>query len=67
MEVGDDTWFGGAQVLNLDDPTVNIPSYWPEGYTLLPDSADPTRGTLIPTKEAEEPKQAGPPSDTTSR
>jgi hypothetical protein len=38
----------GAQVLRLDDPDLNKRRVWPDGFTVRPDPADPTRGTLVP-------------------
>jgi uncharacterized protein YjbI with pentapeptide repeats len=55
----------GAQVLYLDDPDLNKNDrrVWPDGYTVRPDPADPTRGTVIYAGQAEEPEPAVPPPD----
>jgi hypothetical protein len=50
--------FGRTKVLDLNKQRV-----WPDGYTVLPDPADPTRGTLIRANQAEEPEPATPPLD----
>jgi uncharacterized protein YjbI with pentapeptide repeats len=55
----------GAHVLHLDDPDLNRRRVWPDGCTVHPDPADPTRGTLIPAEDAKEPEPAVPPSDPT--
>lgn len=63
----DDAWFDGAQVLHLDYPRLNNVRVWPVGYTVRPDPADPTRGTLVHSEQAEEPEPAVPPPDPTDR
>jgi uncharacterized protein YjbI with pentapeptide repeats len=55
----------GARVLHLDDPGLNRRRKWPDGSTVRPDPADPTRGTLVPTEQAEKPEPAVPSSDPT--
>jgi uncharacterized protein YjbI with pentapeptide repeats len=55
----------GAQVLRLDDSDLNQHRVWPNGFTVRPDPADPTRGTLVPAEHAEEPEPVSPPSDPT--
>jgi uncharacterized protein YjbI with pentapeptide repeats len=68
----DDAWFGkatfqrramfrGAHVLHLDNP--NVRRVWPDGWTVRPDPTDPSRGTLVRSEYAKEPKPAAPPSD----
>jgi uncharacterized protein YjbI with pentapeptide repeats len=57
----------GAQVLHLDDPDLNKRRVWPDGFTVRPDPADPTRGTLVRAEPTEEPEPAVPPSDETGR
>lgn len=47
----------------LAHPDLNERRKWPDGYTVRPDPADPTRGTLIRANQAEEPEPAGPPLD----
>jgi Pentapeptide repeats (9 copies) len=37
----------GAHVLGLADSYRSERRVWPDGYTVCPDPADPTRGTLI--------------------
>jgi hypothetical protein len=59
--------FDGAQVLHLDNPRLNNVRVWPVGYTVRPDPADPTRGTLVHAEQAEEPEPAVPPPDPTDR
>ena len=59
--------FDGAQVLHLDYPRLNNVRVWPVGYTVRPDPADPTRGTLVHSEQAEEPEPAVPPPDPTDR
>jgi hypothetical protein len=54
-------------VLHLDDPELNSRRVWPDGYTIDPDSADPTRGTLVRAEQVERPEPAGPPPSTGSR
>ncbi len=44
--------FSEVQVLHLDDPELNQPGerakrVWPDGWSVLPDADDPTRGTLV--------------------
>jgi uncharacterized protein YjbI with pentapeptide repeats len=53
----------GTQVLHLDDPDLNERRVWPDGYTIRPDPADPTRGTLVHAEQAEESEPAAPSSD----
>jgi uncharacterized protein YjbI with pentapeptide repeats len=48
--------FGGAQVLHLNNPGLNERRVWPDGYTVRPDPADPTRGTLVYREQAQEPE-----------
>jgi hypothetical protein len=62
-----DAGFDGAQVLHLDYPRLNNVRVWPVGYTVRPDPADPTRGTLVHSEQAEEPEPAVPPPDPTDR
>jgi uncharacterized protein YjbI with pentapeptide repeats len=47
--------FLGAQVLHFDDEEVNERREWPDGYTVRPDPADPTRGTLVRAEQTQEP------------
>jgi uncharacterized protein YjbI with pentapeptide repeats len=58
-----DTGLGvaGAEVLHVDDPDLNNGRVWPNGCTVRPDPADPTRGTLVPTERVEAPESAVPP------
>jgi uncharacterized protein YjbI with pentapeptide repeats len=51
-----DAGFGGAQVLHLNNPGLNERRVWPDGYTVRPDPADPTRGTLVYREQAQEPE-----------
>jgi uncharacterized protein YjbI with pentapeptide repeats len=44
-----------AQVLHLQNPTLNKRRVWPDGYIVRPDPADLTRGRLIHREQAEEP------------
>jgi Pentapeptide repeats (9 copies) len=53
----------GAYVLHLDDPDYDERRLWPDGLTVRPDPADPTRGTLVRSEQVEEPESAVPPSD----
>jgi hypothetical protein len=55
----------GATVLHLDDPDLNGSDHrvWPDGYTVRPDPADPTRGSLVHEGQAEEPEPTALPSD----
>jgi hypothetical protein len=55
----------GATVLHLDDPDLNGSDHrvWPDGYTVRPDPADPTRGTLVHGGQAEEPEPPVSPPD----
>jgi hypothetical protein len=55
--------FDGAQVLHLDDPDLNERRDWPDGCTVRPDPADPTRGTLVGAEQVEGPEPAVPLSD----
>jgi hypothetical protein len=55
----------GAHVLRLNVRHPSLLRLWPDGYTVRPDPADPTRGTLIQKEQAEEPEQAIPPPDST--
>jgi len=40
-------------------------SVWPNGWAVLPDPTDPSRGTLVRAEHAKEPEPAAPPSDDT--
>jgi hypothetical protein len=51
----------GANVLHLDRPSLNELRSWPPAWTVHPDPADPSRGTLE--SVAEEPER----SDSTAR
>jgi hypothetical protein len=53
----------GAQVLHLNDPELNKHRVWPDGCTVHPDPADPTRGTLVREEQEEESDPAVSPSD----
>jgi uncharacterized protein YjbI with pentapeptide repeats len=55
--------FDGAQVLHLDDPDLNERRYWPDGCTVRPDPADPTRGTLVGAEQVEKSDPVIPLSD----
>jgi hypothetical protein len=57
----------GAHVLHLDDPDLNKRRVWPDGCTIRPDPADPSRGTLVLAEQAEEPEPAVPPPPTDRR
>ena len=46
-------WFDRAQVLHLDNPNLDHSRAWPDGWTIRPDPADLTRGTLARTNQAE--------------
>lgn len=61
-----DEGVAGAHVLHLDDSDPRKRRVWPNGFTVRPDTADPTRGTLVRT-EVEEPEPAVPPPDPTGR
>jgi uncharacterized protein YjbI with pentapeptide repeats len=50
----------GAIVLHLDDPDLNKRRVWPDGCTVRPDPADPSRGRVV-RPGAEEPVQDIPP------
>ena len=51
--------FTGAHVLYFDDPDRD--RVWPDGWTVRSDPTDPSRGTLVSAKHAEEPEPAVPP------
>ena len=55
----------GAQVLHLDDPDLNtdLRRVWPNGCTVRPDPADPSRGTLVYAEHVEEPETTIPSSE----
>lgn len=55
----------GAQVLHLDDPDLNtdLRRVWPNGCTVRPDPADPSRGTLVYAEHVEEPESTIPSSE----
>jgi uncharacterized protein YjbI with pentapeptide repeats len=53
--------FRRAQVLQLND--FDRRRVWPDGWTVRPDPADPSRGMLVPAEHAKEPEPAVPPSD----
>jgi hypothetical protein len=60
-----DTSFDGATVTRLDDPTLNkrgdgAVRIWPDRWPVCPDTDDPTRGTLIPIEEVEQPDSSSP-------
>jgi uncharacterized protein YjbI with pentapeptide repeats len=57
--------FDEVQVLHLDNP--DLKRVWPNGYSIRPDPADPTRGTLVRAEKAEEPEPAVPLPSTGSR
>jgi hypothetical protein len=57
----------GAQVLRLDDSDLNERRVWPNGWTVRPDPADPTRGTLVRAEQMEEPEPAATPPNPLSR
>jgi hypothetical protein len=40
--------FDGAHVLRLDDLDLDMQRVWPDGFTVRPDPADHSRGTLVP-------------------
>jgi hypothetical protein len=50
----------GARVLHVDNPDLNQRRVWPDGLTVRPDPADPSRGTLV--EQAEQPEPAVRPS-----
>jgi hypothetical protein len=54
--------FAEAQVLHFDRDRLRM---WPDGWIVLPDPTDPSRGTLVRAEQAEEPEPAVPPSDLT--
>ena len=64
-----DTGLGvaGAEVLHVDDPDINNDRVWPNGCTVRPDPANPSRGTLVRAEHGQEPEQAVPPPDPTGR
>jgi hypothetical protein len=64
---GEAEGIAGARVLRLNDPDPYLRRLWPDGYTVRPDPADPTRGTLVNVQHAEEPEPAVPPSDEAGR
>lgn len=53
----------GAQVLRLNDRDPRLHRLWPNGYSVRPDLADPTRRTLVHAEQVEKPEPAIPPSD----
>jgi uncharacterized protein YjbI with pentapeptide repeats len=59
-----DAGFDRAHVLHLDN--FDRRRMWPDGWTVLPDPTDPTRGTLVRAEDANEPEPAVPPSDSGS-
>jgi hypothetical protein len=59
----EDNVFLGARVHYLDDPDPNMDRHWPDGYTVRPDPADPSRGTLVPPGQAEGAESAVPQQD----
>ncbi len=55
--------FNRVHVLRLDDVLLNMYRVWPGPFTVRPDPADPTRGTLaLRYPQVEEPEPAPPPS-----
>jgi hypothetical protein len=54
-----------VRVLHVDNLDLNKRREWPDVWTVRPDPNDPTSGTLVYRKQAEEPEQAVPPSDPT--
>jgi hypothetical protein len=48
----------GARVLHVDNPDLN--RIWPDGWTVQPDSARPSHGTLVRAEKAEVPEPAAP-------
>jgi uncharacterized protein YjbI with pentapeptide repeats len=48
----------GAQVLRLDDSDLNQRRVWPNGFTVRPDPADPTHGTLVAAEQVNEAESA---------
>ena len=59
--------FAGARVLHVDNPDLNEHRVWPDGWTLRPDPARPSHGTLVRAEQAEQPDPAVSPSDPTGR
>jgi hypothetical protein len=57
--------FSEAHVLHLDDR--DSPQIWPDGWAVLPDPTDPSRGTLVHAEQTEEPQPAVHPPTTGSR
>jgi hypothetical protein len=55
--------FLGARVDYLDDPDPTMERHWPDGYTVRPDPADPSRGTLVPLGQPEGAESAVPQQD----
>jgi uncharacterized protein YjbI with pentapeptide repeats len=58
-------WFSEAKVLHLDD-VPDRDRVWPEGWTVRPAPADPSRGTLARTERTDEPQSAVAPPPTGS-
>ena len=50
----------GAHVLRLDDSDLNQRRVWPNGFTVRPDPADPTRGRLVRAEHVQEPERPSP-------
>jgi Pentapeptide repeats (9 copies) len=59
--------FYGARVLHLDDPDLDELREWPDGFTIRRDEVDPTRGTLVPAQQVEEPRAGRPLAGPTGR
>jgi hypothetical protein len=55
--------FDEAHVLHFDNR--HKARRWPDGWTVLPDPTDPSRGALVRAEPAKEPGPAAPPSDRT--
>jgi uncharacterized protein YjbI with pentapeptide repeats len=56
--------FGGAHALHFDDP--NVYRMWPDGWAVLPDPTDPSRGTLVGAEDAKGSGPGSPLTDTAS-
>jgi Pentapeptide repeats (9 copies) len=55
----------GSRVAHVGDLIFNHFWEWPDGWTVRPDPTDPSRGTLVPAEDANQPEPTVPPPDPT--
>jgi uncharacterized protein YjbI with pentapeptide repeats len=58
---GGAVFFDRARVLHVDNPDFNKRRVWPDGWSVRPDPAHPSHGTLVRARQAEEAESVVPP------